>query len=253
MIADVKLSEFPEIMDLLKILEENGLFKQVDEVSTLVHYVEHMEEKLGEMSAELRDMHGEVSKIRDGTIKARCAQLMTKAEERFTQVKQVVTTCKNNLLISARSAIASFREKGKDALVSAVNAMRIPAALDAMKNTFTKAAESMRGNAEKIDAFREEIHEVGFHLKNAGRALFGKPAKESEALKHDKGILAKVRSFMQKTADRYEDMGKGAEKLSTKVKEHYEKQKSVKSELKSLKDAKKAEKVKSVPMKEKVL
>ena len=28
MIADVKLSEFPEIMDLLKILEENGLFKQ---------------------------------------------------------------------------------------------------------------------------------------------------------------------------------------------------------------------------------
>ena len=42
MIADVKLSEFPEIMDLLKILEENGLFKQVDEVSTLVHYVEHI-------------------------------------------------------------------------------------------------------------------------------------------------------------------------------------------------------------------
>jgi len=250
---DVRLSEFPEIEDLLKILEENGLFKQMDEVSTLVHYVEHMEDKLSEMSTELRDMHDEVTKIRDSSIKAKCTALMATAEERFNQVKHVVTTCKNNLLISAHSAITAFKEKGKDTLVSAVTAMRIPSALDAMKNTFSKAAESMRGNAEKLDAFRDEFHEVGFHLKNMGRALFGKPVKESEALKHDKGILAKVRSFMQKTADRYEDMGKGADKLSTKVKERYDKQKSVKSELKSIKAAQKAEMVKRVPMKEKVL
>ena len=250
---DVKLSEFPEIEDLLKILEENGLFKEMNEVSTLVHYVEHMEDKLSEMSTELRDMHDEVTKIRDSSIKAKCTALMATAEERFNQVKQVVTTCKNNLLISVRSAITAFKEKGKDALVSAVTAMRIPSALDAMKNTFSKAAESMRGNAEKLDAFRDELHEVGFHLKNAGRALFGKPAKESEQLKHDKGILAKVRAFMQKTADKYEGMGKSAEKLSTKMKERYEKQKSVKSELKALKDAQKAEKVKNVPVKEKVL
>ena len=68
---DVKLSEFPEIEDLLKILEKNGLFKQMDEVSTLVHYVEHMEDKLSEMSTELRDMHDEVTKIRDSSIKAK--------------------------------------------------------------------------------------------------------------------------------------------------------------------------------------
>ena len=159
----------------------------------------------------------------------------------------------SNLLISARSAITAFKEKGKDALVSAVTAMRIPSALDAMKNAFSKAAESMLGNAEKLDVFRDELHEVGFHLKNAGRALFGKPAKESEALKHDKGILGKIRSFMQNTADKYEDMGRSAEKLSTKVKERYEKQKSVKSELKSIKAAQKAEMVKRVPMKEEVL
>ena len=137
--------------------------------------------------------------------------------------------------------------------MSAVTAMRIPYALDAMKNAFGKAAESIRGNVEKLDTFREELHEVGFHLKNVGRALFGKPVKESEAMKHDKGILAKVRTFMQKTAQRYEDMGKGAEKLSTKVKERYEKQKSVKSELKFIRKAQKAEMVKRVPMNEKVL
>lgn len=251
--TDMKLSDFAEIKELLKVLEENGLLKEKEDVSSLVGYIERMETKLSEMNSELQDMHGEVSKIRDGTIKAKCAQLMAKTEEKLIQAKQVVRTCKNNLIISARNAITTFREKGKEALVSAVNAMRIPAALDAMKNGFRKAAESMRGNAEKLDAVREELHEVGFHLGNVGRALIGKPTKESEQLKRDKGILAKVRNFLQKSGAKFSEMEKGAGELSSKLRSSYEKQNSVKSELKALKSAKKETKSKAPLLKDKVL
>lgn len=251
--TDMKLSDFAEIKELLKVLEENGLLKEREDVSSLVGYIERMETKLSEMNSELQDMHGEVSKIRDGTIKAKCTQLMVKTEEKLIQVKQIVRTCKNNLIISARNALTAFREKGKEALVSAVNAMRIPAALDAMKNGFRKASESMRGNAEKLDAVREELHEVGFHLGNVGRAILGKPTKESEQLKRDKGILAKVRNFLQKSGDKFSEMEKGASTLSSKMRNSYEKQQSVKSELKALKTAKKETKSKAPLLKDKVL
>ena len=79
--------------------------------------------------------------------------------------------------------------------------MRIPFALDALKNGFNKASEAMARNAEKTELFRTELHDVGFHLKNIGRALIGKPPKESEQMKSDKGILAKLKSFFCLKAD----------------------------------------------------
>ena len=44
-----KLSIQPQIIDLYAVLEQNGLFKQKEEVKSLVGYIEGMEEKLGQM------------------------------------------------------------------------------------------------------------------------------------------------------------------------------------------------------------
>ena len=132
-----KLSDIPEIKELLKVLEENGLLKEQNDVKTLVSYIEDMETKLFDMSTELKEMHGEVGKIRDSTLRARCTQLITAASEKIQQASQMVVSCKNNLIKSAKDALRAFKEKGKDALVTAVNAMKIPSALDMLKNGFT--------------------------------------------------------------------------------------------------------------------
>ena len=58
----MKLSDIPEIKELLKVLEENGLLKEQNDVKTLVSYIEDMETKLFDMSTELKEMHGEVGK-----------------------------------------------------------------------------------------------------------------------------------------------------------------------------------------------
>ena len=81
----------------------------------------------------------------------------------------------------------------------------------------------------------DELHDVGTHLKNAGRALIGKPIKENEELKADKGILAKLQIFLQKTAEKFTGMEHSAEEKSTSLRDSYEERKSVKSDLKRLK------------------
>lgn len=77
---------------------------------------------------------------------------------------------------------------------------------------------------------REELHEVGQHLKNAGRTLFGKPAREAEKLDADKGALAMLRLFMEGAGSKFADMEQGADKLISKI----QGRESVKSELQVL-------------------
>ena len=235
-----KLSDIPEIKELLQVLEENGLFKEQNDVKTLVSYIEDMETKLFDMSAELKEMHGEVGKIRDGTLRARCTQLITAANEKLQQASQMVVSCKNNLIKSAKDALRAFKEKGKDALVSAVNAMKIPSALDMLKNGFHRAAESLGKSVSNLETVRNELHDVGTHLKNAGRALIGKPIKENEELKADKGILAKLQIFLQKTAEKFTGMEHSAEEKAKSLRDSHEERKSVKSDLKRLKAESKA-------------
>ena len=90
----------------------------------------------------------------------------------------------------------AFKEKGKSALVQAVEGMRIPAALSKIKSGFSHAAQSMRQYAGQIDVIRGELHEVGGHMKNAGRAFLGRPAKQNGILEANKGVLAKLRGVL---------------------------------------------------------
>ena len=235
MTTEVRLSEHTEIKELLEVLEKHGLTKEKSDVSSLVSYIENMENKLNEMTKDLHEMYGEVTKIRDSTLHAKCAQALSSAGEKIAQAQKMVTTFKNNFIISAKHALEQFKRKGKESLVTAVNAMKIPFALDALRNGFNKASETMARNAEKTDLFRNELHGVGFHLKNVGRALIGKPPKESEQMKSDKGILAKLKSFYEKASKMFSDMGKGTGGLSQRMKDNYEKQQSVKYDLKQLK------------------
>lgn len=231
----MKLSEIPEIKELMQVLSDNGLFKEKNNVKHLVSYIEDMENKIIDMTVELREMHNEVGKIRDSTLRARCTQLVTAASEKIQQTKQMVVSCKDNLVRSAANALKAFKEKGKDALVSAVNAMKIPSALEMLKNGFHKAADSIGKSAANLVTVREELHDVGTHLKNAGRALIGKPIKENEELKADKGILGKLQIFLQKTAAKFTDMEHSAEEKAKNLRETYEERKSVKTDLKKLK------------------
>lgn len=90
----------------------------------------------------------------------------------------------------------------------------------------------MENLANDVDVKREQLHEAGVHLQNAGRALSGKEAKEAEPFKGDKGILAKVRNTLSGMGRAFSAMERSAGMLAEKTQE---KSPSVRADLRDLK------------------
>ena len=63
------LRDHPQIIDLISVLEQNGLQKQKEEVQALVGYIDGMEEKLSQMMDEMKEMRMEVGKLHDKGIR----------------------------------------------------------------------------------------------------------------------------------------------------------------------------------------
>ena len=162
------LRDYPQIIDLISVLEQNWLQKQKEEVQALVGYIDGMEEKLSQMMDEMKEMRMEVGKLHDKGIRARCSQLVDTVEGKVRQTKVMVSTAKENLISSAKQMVQTFREKGRSALCHAAQALRIPSVLSRMGRGFAHAEKSMGQLAVRLDVMREELHQAGGHIKNAG-------------------------------------------------------------------------------------
>ena len=162
------LREHPQIIELLSVLEQNSLSKQKEEVQALVGYIDGMEEKLAQMMEEMKAMRLEVEKLHDKGIRARCAQLVGTAEGKIRQGKAMLSTARTNFVSAAGRMLGTFQEKGRAALRHAVQALRIPAVLSRMERGFSHASQAMEQCAGKLDVIRDELHQAGGHMKNAG-------------------------------------------------------------------------------------
>lgn len=173
----ISLKIHPQILDLYEVLEQNGLHKQKEEVQSLVGYIENMEYNLSVMMSEIQEMHTQVNRLNDRGVRAQCTKIVSNVEDKVQQAKTMVSIAKVKTIQSAGNAVKAFQEKGKSALVQMVQAMRIPSVLSSMRNGLSHAAQSVRQSAEKLDGLREQIHEAGGYVKNAGRALSGESAR----------------------------------------------------------------------------
>ena len=222
------LREHPQIIELLSVLEQHSLSKQKEEVQALVGYIDGMEEKLSQMMDEMKAMRLEVEKLHDKGIRARCAQLVGTAEEKIRQGKAMLSTARTNFVSAAGRMLGTFQEKGRAALRHAVQALRIPAVLSRMERGFSHASQAMEQCAGKLDVIRDELHQAGGHMKNAGRAL---AAQELEA---DKGALARLRGLFTSCGKTFAQMERSAGRLAEKAGGE---KSSVKTELRGLKPA----------------
>ena len=130
--------------------------------------------------------------------------------------------------------IGPLLDEARAALRHAVQALRIPAVLSRMERGFSHASQAMEQCAGKLDMIREELHQAGGHMKNAGRALAGKEALEAQELEADKGALARLRGLFTSCGKTFAQMERGAGRLAEKTGGE---KSSVKTELRGLKPA----------------
>lgn len=236
--AAVALREQPEIRELFQVLEGNGLKKERQEVETLVNYLEGMESQFGQVMKELKEVRGQLEQIQDRGIKATAARILDSAKGKVREIGGQIALVKTNLVRSAKNAVHDFKEKGVDALRRAVSAMKIPAALSALKESLHSGMESMERNAAKIGIVGGELNKAAQHTKNAGRALIGRRTKELAEPKGDKGVLAKIQKAFLSFGRSFAAMEKAAGNAQKRMEQFCrgeDKKPSVKAELRQIK------------------
>lgn len=242
-------SEQPELMELFHVLEENKMTKELREVETLVKYLESMEEQFGQVLEDLQEVRTQLNQLEDRGIGATTMRIVERAEDKVKEIGIQFTKVRNNLIQSARYAVAVFREKGTEALKSAVSAMKIPTVLSALKESLHSGMESMDRCAGKMDDISDEFHAVGGHMKNIGRILIGKERKEPVRQNPDKGVLMKMQTVLLACGRYFSEMERKTENTLRRVEQFnsMEKKPSVKAEIKQIK-SEKSKKLQVQPM-----
>lgn len=129
----IRLDEHPQILDLYKALEQNGLHKQKEEVQSLVRYIQNTEQQLSAVAEELAGVRRELHFLHNGTVRAKCTQLALKTAKQLQQIRASAAKTKRRPLAGAADAQTGFRETGKSAPVHTLGALNIPLLLDGLK------------------------------------------------------------------------------------------------------------------------
>lgn len=224
-----RLMEQPELVELIAVLQSNGMEKEKQEVETLARYLENMEDQFSEVLMELKEVRGQLNAIQDKGIRAAALRVADKVETKVTEVKAQVLYAKNNLVKSAAHAVNTFKEHGISAFKKALAAMHMPEALAHIRDGLHSCAEAAHQGALKVTEISRELHEAGEHAKNAGRALAGKASREPAAHQPDKGVLGRFQKLLIGAGRLCARMEKTSETAIEKMKQ---KKPSVKEDLK---------------------
>ena len=211
------LRENKEVNELLETLEKNGMEKEKTEVNALVDYIGDMEKTLTVMLSELKEMRKEVNLIHDSSLRSKCGALVQNADSKIHQGISVIGRAKDNIIKSAKNAIAEFKAKGKEALKSAVKAMKIAETLDNFGKFFGKMANDMRMDVQKYESARMEYSASKQHRSNARMLLLGMIPKDTASAKNDKGILARLQIFCGKLARGFSGLETKTNELADKL------------------------------------
>ena len=230
-----ELREHPQVAELIDTLDKNDMHKEKAKVESLVDYIGDMEKTLTEMLKEMQEMRQEINLIHNNTLRVKCQNLVEKTEGKIKQGFALLGKVQDNIVQSAKNALKAFKERGKEALRSAVKAMKIPETLDKLGSFFGKLSKEVERDVQQLNSMQSELNSSKGHLKNFGRILIGWESKEVEKAKSDKGVFSRFGKLLEK-------IGKGFGTLSQKAMDKADKirvtnvKESVKNELDTLKN-----------------
>lgn len=234
----LKLSEQPEISELFTVLQEHKLGKELAEVQGLVNYMEDIEEQIGLVMNELKQVNRQLEQISDTSVKGMAEKIAAGVDHEVQQVKGQLQKAKNSIIQFAGKAVAVGKEKGAAGLKKVIKFMKVTPMLGHLKHGFHKAMNQMEKSAVKVEAIHREIHAAGEHQKNIGRAIIGKPMADPDQTDKNKGILVSMSKSYQSMGSVFQRMERWSEKAAASV-SAFEKsgsgKKSVKGELKKIK------------------
>lgn len=167
---------------LLRLMQENDMPEQAQELRELLDYVAGMERQCGEILEELRQVRERLSKLEDrqhlaaaDSIKAE-QKIESGVERARDQVRQLRQTIEDR----ARSIVEVFRRAGSSALHRISEVLGVRKLLCGVQEDLGRAASGTKRMVERLESMGDELRTASGHLHNAGRAAAGQEPRQVE-------------------------------------------------------------------------
>ena len=223
----------------LQLLEENGMHDEKLNVQLLAGYVDQMELQFTTVLEELKNVRQELNTIQNKTLRATANRAIDKVVNKEEEVRGQVQKLKDHIMKTVDKAVADFKEHGKSALVKAMKSLNVKGLLENIKDGLHHAVQSADNGIDHLTKLGDNLHAANTHLKNAGRAFAGKEADKNMPRDTEKGLLAKVQNGLFVSMSALTTMATKTDNTIdslNKFEQKHETKKSVKAELKDIKD-----------------
>ena len=137
------LREQGSVRALLELLEQQGMEQEKRDVLCMADYIDSMEMQLGTVLKELGEVKKQLGVMQESKVKLFAVNTIQKAEHQVQTLRFQVGEFKTKFVKRAEQAVVDFKEKGKDALASAVKGMHLTQGLQILQSSLHSVMLSM--------------------------------------------------------------------------------------------------------------
>lgn len=248
----VPLMEQEQLQELLQILEDSGMKEEKKQVMGLAQYLDTMDEQLGAVLTELKEVKEQLGEIKDSGIKAAALRVVTRVEGKIQEAKSQVHAIKEKFMEGVKKTVETFHQKGVLALAKTVDFLGIQKGIQKIHTHLEQSILAADRGMDRLGNMADEMHEAKTHMGNIGRELAGKERKKTTVRDVEKGPVFQIQKtlfhamgVMNGMKQRTETALQRVEGLS--VKAGSLKKPSIRESLKSLREEEKTPEQAAVP------
>ncbi len=250
----VPLKEQENLKELFRILDENGLKEEKEQVLSLADYIDSMDEQFGKVLSELQDVKQQLDQMQEKGIRQSALKTVRAVESKVGEARVQLKVLKVRFVDGVNRTIKGFKEKGTLAVYQTIDFFGIRKRLQAVKMHLHRSIESADRGIDRLSGIGDEIYGVKTHLGNIKRELAGKEPLAAGSRDVETGAVFQIQKIlygtigalngMEKQTDqtlkRLDSLGQRAEEI---------RKPSVKESLRSLQGNKMADKGNKAPIK----
>lgn len=252
----VPLKEQENLKELFRILDENGLKEEKEQVLSLADYIDSMDEQFGKVLSELQDVKQQLDQMQEKGLRQSALKTVRAVESKIGEARVQLKILKVRFVDGVNRTIKGFKEKGTLAVYQTIDFLGIRKGLQAVKLHLHRSIESAERGIDWLSNIGDEMHGVKTHLGNIKRELVGKEplaagSRDVEAgavfqmqkmLYGTMGVLNGMEKQTDQTLKKLDSLGQRAEEI---------RKPSVKESLRSLQEKKQPDVKRRLPVKKK--
>ena len=174
------LREQGSVRALLELLEQQGMEQEKRDVLCMADYIDSMEHQVQ-------------------TLRFQVGEFKTKFVKR------------------AEQAVVDFKEKGKDALASAVKGMHLTQGLQILQSSLHSVMLSMDQKIDRLGSMAEELHVAKGHLRNAFLEAGGKEVRKLTERNPEQGIIFQTQKVLFQSMRSIHQLEQKTERLQQQI------------------------------------